>query len=174
MFEVNISMIYMTWEKKLSVSNEPSTNTSWIHYSIIGHSIQEGYLVISMIGPLQVIDTTIQFFTINFVLNSRLATVGSRIWEQLNEVPKRQLLFFFWDWSGIGSVRTIERVLWRNGGNNGLTDWGVQINYMVDDTYCSSLTDVCSNTYNTIQILATLFAAWKRLNKLCGVIVNQT
>ena len=62
------------------------------------------------------------------------------------------------EWSGIGSVRTIERVLWRKGVNNGRTDWGVQINYMVDDTCRSSLTDVCSNTYNTIQILAKLFA----------------
>ena len=59
-------------------------------------------------------------------------------------------------WSGIGSVRTIE---WGNSGDNGQTDWGVQINYMVDDTCRSSLTDVCSNTYNTIQILAKLFAA---------------
>ena len=63
------------------------------------------------------------------------------------------------EWSGIGSVRTIERVLWRNGGNNGQTDWGLKINYRVEYTYRSSLTDVCSNTYNAIQILATLFAA---------------
>ena len=48
-------------------------------------------------------------------------------------------------WSGIGSVRTIERVLWRKGINNGRTDWGVQINYMVDGAYRSSLTDVRSN-----------------------------
>ena len=49
------------------------------------------------------------------------------------------------EWSGIGSVRTIERVLWRKGVNNGRTDWGVQINYMVDGAYRSSLTDVRSN-----------------------------
>ena len=71
------------------------------------------------------------------------------------------------EWSGIGSVRTIERVLWRNGVNNGQTDWGVKINYMGDVAYRSSLTDVRSNIFITIQIPATLVAAWKQVNKLC-------
>ena len=53
-----------------------------------------------------------------------------------------------WSDTSIGSVRTIEReVLWRNGVNNGQTDLGVKINYMVDRTYRSSLTDVRSNIY---------------------------
>ena len=56
------------------------------------------------------------------------------------------------EWSGIGSVRTIERVLWRNGVNNGQTDWGVTINYMGDVAYRSSLSDVHSNIFITIQI----------------------
>ena len=113
----------------------------------------------------------------NYVLNThrldqvyRSPVPECRLEEVTPYLPSKEPVLHyagFEDGSGIGSVRTIERVLWRNGVNNGRTDWGVIINYMGDVAYRSSLTDVRSNIFITIQIPATLVATWKQVNKLC-------